>query len=1131
MKFSVILFTLLSAIVAGVAGAAEPPGRIDPTFGVNGKRIIGFDVGGNLIDDAYAMAKAPDGRIYLAGPVAVGPLKVAIGLTRLLPDGAIDVGFKNGGRVNYLDPGLSDVVVYDAAVQADGKVLVTGAGKRIGDPDAGVITCRFESNGDIDVSFGDPGDMPGCSFLDIGTAAASRSVVVLSSGEIMMAGYATVSGLSRALLIKLDSNGVLKNTFGTGGIRNVTAGWVHGAEFVDLAMTQTGMVVAVGTVNLNGVNQDWIIGRFSQSSGGSDSNFVGGIKILGFNAGGTNSDVATAAHVRSDQSILVAGYVTTETGGIQPAVAKYLEDGQLATFGDDGKRIYDPCEAFAGCDLRPYDLTTQADGKIVLAGAANSMGNATKSDLFALRLTPNGSRDVNFGTPGGNAFGYYDAFGQNDIATRIMLQGNRLLLAGYATVAGNNRDFVAMRLDHGIQATHTVTPVSGANGSISPNTPQIVADSGHVNFTITPAPGFVATVEGCGGQLVGNNYITAPVTDDCTVNATFNSNVTLKYTAGANGTVNGGTTVEVSVPYGSNGPLVTATPEAEHYYFSTWSDGVNDNPRQDLNVTASLDVMALFQINSYKVYSEFNTGGTVDHEGSIAVEHGQSVQLTVMPDLGFGVAGVEGCQGLLIGNTYVTGPVIEQCTVLTTFEPSDAIYTLSYSGETSCSVQGDLDQQVESGDSGSQVTAVPEAGHFFVQWSDGSTSAQRTDTHVFNDIKVSATCAPDGSAVHIVSPAPGLGGALSPPIPQSVADGDAVQFVVLPLPGFGVESVSGCPNGTLVGNTYLTGPVTADCTVEAVFTASQTMYDLKYFATLGGSLTGPAVQSVMAGGDGETVSAIADPGHFFVQWSDGSLDQDRTDTHVVGNIDVTAQFAPTGTLVHTVTPIASVGGALSPFNPVLIAEGAKAEFTVLPNEGFAIEKVEGCGGVLVGNVFTTDFIKEDCTVEATFIESDAIFTLTYAAGPNGLIVGEANQVVAAGGTGSEVVAFPINGAFFVQWTDGWAEAARTDANVIGDVDVVATFALNGTPLFTVTPLAGPGGSFIPADPQIIAQNGVAQFTVVPIDGFAIEYVKGCDGTLGPGGVFTTAPIVADCQVEAGFVTDRIFANDFEIIEP
>jgi hypothetical protein len=139
--------------------------------------------------------------------------------------------------------------------------------------------------------------------------------------------------------------------------------------------------------------------------------------------------------------------------------------------------------------------------------------------------------------------------------------------------------------------------------------------------------------------------------------------------------------------------------------------------------------------------------------------------------------------------------------------------------------------------------------------------------------------------------------------------------------------------------------------------------------------------------------------------------------------------------------------------------------------------------------------------------------------------------VAAGVAGTEVVAKAADGAFFVAWSDGWTESARTDANVIGDIDVVASFALNGTPLFTVTPVAGPGGSFIPADAQTIALNGVAQFTVVPHDGFAIEYVKGCDGTPGPGGVFTTAPIVADCQVEAGFVTDRIFANDFEIIEP
>jgi uncharacterized repeat protein (TIGR01451 family) len=70
--------------------------------------------------------------------------------------------------------------------------------------------------------------------------------------------------------------------------------------------------------------------------------------------------------------------------------------------------------------------------------------------------------------------------------------------------------------------THVVTPVAGPNGSIVPSTPQTVNDGSTIAFTVTPNSGFqIGSVTGCGGSLTGNTYTTAPVTADCTVNASF----------------------------------------------------------------------------------------------------------------------------------------------------------------------------------------------------------------------------------------------------------------------------------------------------------------------------------------------------------------------------------------------------------------------------------------------------------------------------------------------------------------------------------------------------------------------------------------------------------------------------------
>jgi hypothetical protein len=70
--------------------------------------------------------------------------------------------------------------------------------------------------------------------------------------------------------------------------------------------------------------------------------------------------------------------------------------------------------------------------------------------------------------------------------------------------------------------THIVTPLAGANGSITPDAPQTVDDGATTQFAITADAHYtIADVTGCGGTLAGNTYTTGPISADCTVNATF----------------------------------------------------------------------------------------------------------------------------------------------------------------------------------------------------------------------------------------------------------------------------------------------------------------------------------------------------------------------------------------------------------------------------------------------------------------------------------------------------------------------------------------------------------------------------------------------------------------------------------
>ena len=69
---------------------------------------------------------------------------------------------------------------------------------------------------------------------------------------------------------------------------------------------------------------------------------------------------------------------------------------------------------------------------------------------------------------------------------------------------------------------------------------------------------------------------------------------------------------------------------------------------------------------------------------------------------------------------------------------------------------------------------------------------------------------------------------------------------------------------------------------------------------------------------------------------------------------------------HTVTSVATSGGTITPSGTQSIADGFTATFTVVPNPGYAVASVTGCGVSLGKGVYTTNSITADCTVVATF---------------------------------------------------------------------------------------------------------------------------------------------------------------------
>ena len=120
---------------------------------------------------------------------------------------------------------------------------------------------------------------------------------------------------------------------------------------------------------------------------------------------------------------------------------------------------------------------------------------------------------------------------------------------------------------------------------------------------------------------------------------------------------------------------------------------------------------------------------------------------------------------------------------------------------------------------------------------------------------------------HIVTAAAGTGGSITP---GSIAinSGGTATFTLTPNPGYAISSVTGC-GGVLSGNTYVTGPVTAACTVNAVF-ASGPIITCSDWTDYGGSQYGTECSITCGAGDwGYSASAFVSGRDFDSAYIDG----------------------------------------------------------------------------------------------------------------------------------------------------------------------------------------------------------------------------------------------------------------------
>lgn len=240
-----------------------------------------------------------------------------------------------------------------------------------------------------------------------------------------------------------------------------------------------------------------------------------------------------------------------------------------------------------------------------------------------------------------------------------------------------------------------ITASAGQGGSISP-TSATVNYGETVEFTVTPDEGYhISSVTGCGitkktTQAISARkkkkskitaaseiYITAPITETCSVTATFAINTfTVTPNPGEHGTmtpstpqpVNYNETISFNVKAdegyhilsvsGCNGTAYSATKKKKKKL-----QAISEYTYTTGKITGDCTVEAVFEINKYTVTPKAGEHGSISPSTAQTVNYNDKISFTITPDAHYHIASVTGCAGSLSDTTYTTGNITGDCTV------------------------------------------------------------------------------------------------------------------------------------------------------------------------------------------------------------------------------------------------------------------------------------------------------------------------------------------------------------------------------------------------------------------------------------------------------------------------------------
>lgn len=407
-KLLILIFSVSSCFGQG----------LDAAFDMDGKVTTPIVAGLNSI---YDIALQPDGKIIAVGFALTG-VNYDIAIARYNSNGSIDSSFNLVG-FDVVDLGFNTDVAYGAAIQSDGKIVVSGSASNVSNTD--FVILRYNTDGSLDNSFDTDGIV--ITAFDVSYETA-YDVAIQSDGKIVAAGSAFIDTAYNFAVARYNMDGSLDASFGSGGM--VTTLLTNGGEAKAMVIQSDGKIVLGGSSLQPDFSYTFGVVRYN-TNGSLDNTFDTDGKVI--TSVSPNNDFGQALALQADGKIIMAGKATP-VGPEQFALVRYNTDGSL-DLGWNGTGML--TTAFGTTWDEARAVIVQPDGKVIAGGLATVSGQK-----FAMACyNTNGTLDAGFGT-GGKVT---TSFGSSSSIWALAWQpDSKILAAGYSGSA-SNYDFALAR--------------------------------------------------------------------------------------------------------------------------------------------------------------------------------------------------------------------------------------------------------------------------------------------------------------------------------------------------------------------------------------------------------------------------------------------------------------------------------------------------------------------------------------------------------------------------------------------------------------------------------------------------------------------------------------------------------------